>query len=253
MSFQTVPTYYSAPNFSIPPPEANGPLQLGSVITDLKEPIPLNPENVVPVPESEIVRSHLNGFSTTIKDSRNLSLGILAKLLGLDWFKTGPKINRDQSQEEHIFVKRLDTQYFSPSHEYMSASINLHPVKAFRLACRDRLPVFLITGIKVANGASANFVKAKAMGANMQLSVMASLPGLPVVEPQIGGQWNSEQGMSFEGSSDFVLAYRVTRMKWKKGEVNAKSYTLGATMVDDHGSISQPSGIKFSRSQGHPS
>ncbi|CAM1501763.1 Fc.00g037470.m01.CDS01 [Cosmosporella sp. VM-42] len=233
MSLKTVPTYYSAPNFSIPPPDSNGPLHLGTLIADLKDPIPLNSGVRLPIPDHEIFRGHLAGFSTTIKKSRDIELGIFLKLLGLEGLGGELSMNRGRSLDEQLFINRLETQYFNPSLAYMNGSMNLQPVKAFRQACRDSLPVFLITGIKVARGASASIVKARSVGGSGQLGVMEPFTGLAEVGPKAQSQWTTEQGISFHESSDFVLAYRVTRLRWKKGTAKGKPCTSGATMVDD--------------------
>ena len=232
MSLKPVPTYYSAPNFSIPPPDANGPLHLGTIIADLKDPVPLNRGVRVPIPEHEIFRSYLTGFSTTIKNSRNIELGIFTRLLGLEGLGGELGINRGRSQDEQLSIDNLETQYFNPSLEYMNGSMNLQPVKAFRQACRERLPVFLITGIKVARGASASIVKASSLGGTGQLGVMEPFTGLAEIGPKGQGQWTTEHSMMFDGSSDFVLAYRVTRLRWK-GVAKGKPYTSGATLSDD--------------------
>ncbi|KAK7417848.1 hypothetical protein QQX98_004323 [Neonectria punicea] len=234
MSLNLVPTYYSSPNFSIAPPDANGPLHLGSVIADLKDPVPLNPSIIVPIPADEIFKSHLTGFSTTLAKSRRLKLGILARLLGLNGPAAEPSVSQGRSQDEELSVRLLETQYFNPSPKYMDNSINLPSVKAFRKASRDRLPVFLVTGIKIARGASASIVRGKSVDSSVQASIVGGASGLVEIEPSVRGQWTTQREMSFRGSSDFILAYRVTKLMWKKGEVKGKAYTSGATMVDDN-------------------
>ncbi|KAL7961307.1 hypothetical protein V8C34DRAFT_274370 [Trichoderma compactum] len=233
MSIRTLPTYHSAPNFSIPPPDTNGPLQLGTLLADPSDPIPLNPVDRIPVQDDEIFRSQLVGFRTTTKRRSNGELGIFAKLLGLDGVGCTLSISGARSKEELLSVARLDTEFFIPSLEYIKLAIETPAVRAFRKASRDRLPLFLVTGIKIARGASASVQRGRAFGGGVE----AGMPDLATGVVELGalarGERNVESGIGFEDASDFVLAYRVSRVRKNKDEVKAQAYTRGATMVAD--------------------
>lgn len=233
MSVKLVPTYYSAPNFSIPPPESNGPLQLGSVIANLKDPAPLNPGLLIPIAENEKARTTLKGFSTTMKNSKNVELGIFARILGLDSLggELGGTLGR--SRDEQLFIQSLETQCFNPPLQYMNGVMNLQPVRTFREASRNRLPVYLITGLKVARGASASIVQAKSIGGTGEVGVMDPFAGIASIGPKAAAELSKEHRISFQESSDFVLGYRVTRLKWKKSGTSFKPVTSGATLVQD--------------------
>ncbi|KAL6826395.1 hypothetical protein V8C40DRAFT_244100 [Trichoderma camerunense] len=233
MSIRTIPTYHSAPNFSIPPPDANGPLQLGTLLADPSDPIPLNPIDRIPVQDDEIFRSHLVGFRTTTKRQSNGELGIFAKLLGLDGVGGKLSVSGAWSKEELLSVAHLDTEFFNPSLEYIKLAIEVPAVRAFCKASRDRLPLFLVTGIKIARGASASVLRGRAFGGGVE----AGMPDLATGVGELGAlarvERNVESEVGFEDASDFVLAYRVSRVKKNKDEVKAQVYTRGATMVSD--------------------
>ncbi|KPM41854.1 hypothetical protein AK830_g4743 [Neonectria ditissima] len=233
MSMNLISTYHSSPNFSITPPDANGPLHLGSVITDLRDPVALNPSIRVSIPEDEIMKTHLTGYSTTLKRSPDPRWGILTGLSGLSRPVAQQGTVQGRSYNEELVTKLLETHYFNPSSEYIEESINLQPVKAFRNASHDKLPVFLVTGIKIARGASIRIAKGMSVGGSAHIDATGGVTGLMTAGPFVSAQLTTNQEMNFDESSDFVLAYRVTRVRWKKGEVKSKAYTSGATIVDD--------------------
>jgi hypothetical protein len=84
MSIRTILTYYPAPNFPIPPPDANGPLRLGTLLADLGDPTPLNPTDRVLIQDEDIFRTHQIGFRTTTRRQGSEDLGIFGRPLGLD-------------------------------------------------------------------------------------------------------------------------------------------------------------------------
>lgn len=232
MSIRTIPTYHPAPNFSIPPPDVNGPLRLGTLLVDLHDPTPLNPADRIPIQDEEIFRSHLAGFRTKKRQQGNTELGIFARLLGLDGIGGMLSINGTQARDEMLSVARLDTEFFIPSLEYIKLAVEAPSVRTFCRATRGRLPMFLITGIKVARGASASVVRTRTVGGGVKGS-----PGTSIGQVELGvnveGEIRREDDMSFEDASDFVLAYRVARIRMKKDGVQAQTYTRGATMLAD--------------------
>lgn len=227
-----IPTYHPAPNFSIPPPDANGPLRLGTLLVDLHDPTPLNPADQVSIRDEEIFKSHLVGFQTVKRRQGNTDLGIFARLLGLDGVGGMLGVNGARTKNEILSVARLDTEFFMPSPEYIKLAVEAPSVRTFCRATRDRRPLFLITGIKVARGASASVVQMRTVGGGVK-GVPGTTVGLVELGAKAQGEIVKENIMSFEGASDFVLAYRVARVRTKKDGVQSKAYNRGATMLDD--------------------
>ncbi|PNP58963.1 hypothetical protein THARTR1_01211 [Trichoderma harzianum] len=232
---RTIRTYHSAPNFSIPPPDANGPLQLGSLLYELGDPAPLNTKDRRPVPEDEIFRSHVDRFGTAMSRQTSGELGIFAKLLGLDGVGGKLSINGARSKNEIslLLADRLDTMYFNPSREYVQLAMQTPSVRAFRDATRDQEPLFMVTGIKIARGASVSAMGGRALGGGIEAGMPDLATGLVQIGATAGGEMSRENRMGFQSSSDFVLGYRVSLINMKKDMVRPKVYTRGATMVSD--------------------
>ncbi|KAL6813100.1 hypothetical protein GGI42DRAFT_364437 [Trichoderma sp. SZMC 28013] len=231
---RTIQTYHSAPNFSIPPPDANGPLQLGSLLYELSDPAPLNTKDRRPVPEGDIFRSQVDQFGTAMSRQTSGELGIFAKLLGLDGVGGKLKINGARSKNEMLLVDRLDTMYFDPSTEYMKLAMQTPSVRAFRDATRDRKPLFMVTGIKTARGASVSAMGGRALGGSVEAGMPDLATGLVQIGATAGGEMSRENRMGFQSSSDFVLGYRVSLINMKKNTKRPKVYTRGATFVSDN-------------------
>ncbi|QYT04618.1 hypothetical protein H0G86_011523 [Trichoderma simmonsii] len=232
-TIHTVLTYHSAPNFSIPSPNANGPLQLGSLLYEISDPAPLNTKDRRPVPEDEIFRSHLDRFGAAMNRRTDGELGIFAKLLGLDVVGGKLSVNGAGSKNEILLVDSLDTMYFNPSREYMELAMQTGSVRAFRDATRDREPLFMVTGIKIARGASASAVGGRTLGGSVETGMPDLASGLVQIGVTAGGEMSRENRMGFQSSSDFVLGYRVSLINMKKDMKRLKVYTRGATMVSD--------------------
>ncbi|KAL6697359.1 hypothetical protein J3F84DRAFT_407037 [Trichoderma pleuroticola] len=209
---RTIQTYHSAPNFSIPPPDATGPLQLGSLLYEISDPAPLNTKDRRPVPEDEIFRSHVDRFGAAMSRQTSGELGVFAKLLGLDGVGGKLSINGARSKNEILLADRLDTMYFNPSREY---------------------PPFMVTGIKIARGASVSAMGGRALGGGVEAGMPDLATGLVQIGATAGGEMSRENRMGFQSSSDFVLGYRVSLINMKKDMVRPKVYTRGATMVSD--------------------
>ncbi|KFY83914.1 hypothetical protein V498_07876 [Pseudogymnoascus sp. VKM F-4517 (FW-2822)] len=91
MACQPIPKYHIAPNFSIPPVEAGGTLELGSIIGNI---------------------------ASTDEEPLNLDCGELS------WAP-------ERSAEDVYHFRCIDTIYFSPSQEYMKESMGQPDVKDY--------------------------------------------------------------------------------------------------------------------------
>lgn len=97
--------------------------------------------------------------------------------------------------------------------------------------CRYKKPVYVITGLKTVTGAAVKTNKQSA-SANM-VAIEATVPGVDgmpnlTVKPQISTKKEAKANMSWEGHSDFIFAYRVSKVWVKKGSILEEDYTKGA-------------------------
>ncbi|KAI1385109.1 uncharacterized protein F4822DRAFT_417329 [Hypoxylon trugodes] len=226
-----IPTYRRAPNFSIPP---NGPLKLGTIVEDLKELLPLNQSKQVDIPAGNTYYTKDKGFSITFEKIREHELGAVARIFGLESLgEIGTKYQRNA--ETAVYIRELETSHFYPSVEYIGASLALGDVKTYMEVTKKRYPVYMITGLKIAHGASWSLSRDSSVGATLEVTVPEPTT-VVAAGPKLSSTVSSKKTTSVEEADSFVLAYRATKIwyKWyNKSETKSRSYLAGATMAGD--------------------
>ncbi|UKZ62536.1 uncharacterized protein TrAtP1_003781 [Trichoderma atroviride] len=241
MSSQPVPKYHIAPNFSIPPIEAGGILQLGSIIANVEsaDDEPINKSCHVRIPQAELFCGHQKRFTAKRSWMERGDYGVWAKFIGIGGI--GGELNwaPERSTEDVYHFRSLDTIYFNPAYTYMEESMQQQDVKDYFVGSGNN-HVYMVTGLKTARGPSVrmhNSFKFKASG-ELSLNGSANLP----VEfgPRFNTSKDTRWDHGFEGSTDFIIGIRVRKLMYKKhwltriqNTLLAKEHNKGATMVDD--------------------
>ena len=224
-------TYILLPNMTTSPPP-QGPLHLGHIVRNPSDPevVPLNRRDRIAIPEAEIPPPDIKGgFTSTRGKLRSGSFGVWAQLLGALGLDAGAGF--EHANDEVIHVSRLETVVFDPDIEYVRQAMKSTSVNAFLETSKFALPVFMVTGLKIARGASTGNTAIRASCAKLGLSTL--VPGSSVnIGATTDATKQSYEGTSFEISTDFILAFRVRRVRWKKGRPEQKIYIKGASMMD---------------------
>ncbi|KAF2025167.1 hypothetical protein EK21DRAFT_117095 [Setomelanomma holmii] len=228
------PEYFIAPTWDFPP---NGPIVLGSIISSLKTP---HRRLALCLPgDNDVLSSSKTGVSLS-KDK--LSSGgvtvlttFLAGLLGL-----GVDVGAEwkKSDAKSFTFDRIDTTHFIPTEEYVTRCIENKAVRRFLETSRYRKSVYIITGVKVVSGAKGATTKSR--GTEGMLGVQADgtiLSGgmVPVGGgPELSRGRETKAAVSWEGSTDFVLAYKLSEVRVRKsGELKQeRDYLKGALLGD---------------------
>jgi len=119
---------------------------------------------------------------------------------------------------------------FDPDIEYVRQAVKSPAVTAFLVAAKFTIPVFMVTGLKIARGASAESAATRAAKAHLGLS--GKVPGVATIGSAADAAKSKYTSTSFEGSTDFILAFRVRRVRYKDGNLEQKIYTRGVSMMD---------------------
>lgn len=232
MSSRT-PTYVPSPNWDIP--ADSDVVVLGRLIKD-----PKNPQSKIPKSKdkphqpSKIYEGEKIDWQTTLDRLRSGSVGLWAKCLQV----VGGQLSLSQlksSIEDHRFTT-LETKYFLPDDEYLAGALQDPGVQAYLLVNNWRKPVYLITGIKIARGASVNTEDTTERSAKIEVKANTSSAGVPLAAgPQATYESRKKRGVTYAGSSDYIFAYQLTRMKPKtKGQdCKAQGYVKGAVFGKD--------------------
>jgi hypothetical protein len=142
------------------------------------------------------------------------------------------------SDEKAFKFDRMDTTTFIPTEGYVKRCIDNAGVRLFLETCRYRKPVYIITGVKVVSGAQGATTSSRAVegvvGAQVDGTVLSG--GMAPVGggPEVRGGKVTKNALSWEGSTDFVFAFKVSEVRVSKsGEVRReRDYTKGALYED---------------------
>ncbi|KAG8529012.1 uncharacterized protein KY384_006701 [Bacidia gigantensis] len=129
----------------------------------------------------------------------------------------------------------MDTCWFNPTKQYIADSVLDPGVQTYIKENKRRRPVYMITGLMIARGASASKKSMVDKGLHAQFGVDFSAIGVPAaLGPKIEVASGKEQTIHFDHATDFVLAYRLKKIKVKaKGAIKSKPYNTGALFDSD--------------------
>ncbi len=104
---------------------------------------------------------------------------------------------------------------------------------------RHRKPVYIITGLKTVTGEKAKSYISRSIGGMLDIEVDGTIWSGGTVPigggPGIEGKAARKEGTSWQGSSDFVFAFRVRKIKVQKtGTLEGdEDYKEGAMLEDE--------------------
>lgn len=237
-SIPHTPTYFLAPDCDFPP---DGLIALGSIIVNPKTPQKsLNHRNNkrVAVPIEDLQEAFQDNWENIVKYSRHGKVTIWASflqmVLGLG---TDVGWGLEQGRQDLCRFSRLETRYFEPSTAYIEESLKGEGVQAYISATRYRKPIYMVTGVKIARGASVTGRTVKKHEGTVKAGFDATvLMGVPVSGgPLVEMSSSTEREVKFDNCSDYVFAYRVIKVRIsKKGNVKRhKDFITGALLSMD--------------------
>jgi hypothetical protein len=216
------------------------------VYKDLLEMAPMNkkPEHRAAVPDDEIYPpTTQDGFDVTRSKLLTGDFGVWAKALGLSGVGGGAGAGAEKSAYESVSCTSVVTFYFDPDDDYVSRCLAAKPIKDYMTGSgKNRAPVFLLTGLKVAK--KLKFHTEESRRAHAELEASGSAPQATV---ELGANANlaseKAKALSFE-TGDIVVGFRVAKYQLEKPSLFGKKkdeekkpvgrlYIEGAEMLDD--------------------
>lgn len=242
------PTVLLALNFTTRP-FPHGPFDLGTLVEDLKNFYPINQgaDNRVPIPAGQQYADVKEDVHASAKLSHSGEASLLTRVL--DRSTAGDVSLRGQKSDEDVYrIERLETVYFYPPRSYVQKCLQLPDVRAFHEMSGFAEPVYLVTGLKLAWGATVAAERGRSYDATAQGSIAVPAGALApaALDASLGSlaskaQWAaaSDVSSSFGKPADFVLGIQVQKIYHKRefiiGErvLTTERVQKGAVLVDN--------------------
>lgn len=213
---QQRPTFLLAPNFATRP-FPKGPFDLGTLVEDIKDFYPLNQgaDNRVPIPTGERFSDVKEDFRASVNLSRTGEAGLLARVLDQS-IAGNVRLKGQKSDEDVYWMQRLETVYFYPQHGYIKKCLQLPDVREYLEMSSFKAPVYLITGLKIAWGATISTERGRSYHTTAEGSI--TVPGAAGVgiTSKAGLAAASDVSSSFSKPADFVLGIQVQKIYHKR-------------------------------------
>lgn len=226
-------TYFLMPNFNYQPDKY---LKLGQLIKSHDNPLELLSEPLEPLPERQNLP--VRGWGVSKSDGHRFSIGIFTQFLA-QIFGIGADIDATTFKQitSRIDADELDTQFFEPNDDYVARSAGRDKVKEY-LQQHPFKPIFMITGLKIVRGAKYSSTTSTYVEGAAQVGFDASVfSGVPVqAGPKMKVTKSRAEQMWFDGSADFIYAYRLQRVivTWRRRTIKNNLYSVGANTLS-HG------------------
>lgn len=154
------------------------------------------------------------------------NLGLWAKLAQLP-ITNNARIHWDEVEDGSYKVPTMDTYSIEPTTAYVEASVA--SVSAEILKSGDNL--YMVTGVKIARGGEGSNKESKNVGVENETGVDLTTSGAPVeVGTQVSYSKGAHNNQEFGSTGDFVFAYRVREVFYKRGVLKTKEYNKGAVL-----------------------
>lgn len=162
------------------------------------------------------------------------SVGVWAKFLQVVGVTAQANFNWNNADDMAHTFERLDTYSIEPTPEYLKASIETVAGDAIKKGER----LYMITGVKVARGAVGTIFSSRTVGVRGRVGASGASQGVDAEGgPYLDASRNEYSGVSYGESSDFVFAYRVREILYRKRDYKTR---VGDAM---YGGAEAPLGI----------
>jgi len=231
-----VKTWIPAPNWDVP--AASPVVVLGSIIEDPKNPESrINKNGPVAVPDTKIQQGQKTDWETTTDELRSGKIGLWAQCLQVIGLGGDFSLSALKSSLENHKFEFLETKYFLPDEieGYMDESVFDDYVQAYFEVAKK--PVYMITGLKIARGSVVETKEKKEYGGDGKLGIDLKPVAVPLTFGPKGEFKNQkERTVGWGGSTDYIFAYRLTRIRSRKyGTYKTDKFNKGAVFDKDGG------------------
>lgn len=206
-----------------------GAIVLGAILKSPWDPEePLNDEPPPPIPHENIRRHEEPSWSWARELEKEAGGGVFASFL--QFLGAGGEIDGTLGRRhtEIYDADRLTTEIFVPDKRYLERSVQDDGVRDALVNASRGSKVFMVTGLKIAYGATRALQTLEKCGMHVQVGGDITALSVPLTVGPIGHWSSSVREALSAGKSDFVFGFKLMQLKYKKGSLASKSYDRGA-------------------------
>jgi len=204
-------------------------IKLGYVWRDPRDPGTFIGEPVA-IPETIKVNHNFKG--AWVKDMGKKTSGSFALLAKLFSLPIGGSLNAsyEDVKDGKYTIPSMDTYSFEPTEDYVLASIEAVSQDILRTGAS----LYMVTGTKIARGGQGSRKESRKVGFEESARIDGSSVGAPVEAGEKAGLFReSHDNEEFGSTGDFVFAYRIRKIIYRKGILKTEEYNKGAVMGEE--------------------
>ena len=235
--------YFLAPSWDYTP--GDGRIAIGNLITDPTDAVPpMVSAKSGDIDATKVLKSHKTGVEWTRQRQKEKRFGIWTRFLALLGIGVNAGVSRDSSKDTVSKFEKMVTEELildGSEESYVREAIKATNVKRYLERNRFKKPLYMIVGVKWVTGAAAKSATARDKSDKLSVSLDATGEGIPLsIGPEASISRASGNALSFEGSSDAVIAFRVRRVRIRKeGDIDMREYSDGALLGVDSASVDE--------------
>ncbi|KAG6356101.1 hypothetical protein INS49_015486 [Diaporthe citri] len=237
--------YFLAPSWDYPP---KGSIVLGNIIVSPTRPVPPLIAVASAAGSQGLISSTKHGVEWQKGKTSAHKFGIWTKFI--DFLGINVGIDVSSGSDDTFRFEKMRTEEFFPDGEYINTLLKRSPV-ATRMLTKQHKDLFVIVGVKTVSGAAVKRAHSGNAGGSLDISIDATVAGSPVpasIGPSVVSSSEDNESVSFEGSDDFVFAFRVQKLRVKRREENVRQedYAKGALFEYGAGRRKEPEALEIS-------
>jgi hypothetical protein len=203
-------------------------MSLGSIIDSPWTPEEALNDDAPPEIPPELLRSREEtSWSWTREFERSRGGGLFASFL--QFLGVGGEIGGtvDRTRTDVYAADRMLTEEFSPDKRYLEKCLQDDGVRDMFVGPGRKSKLYMITGLKIAYGATKAMELMKKRGMHAQVGVDVSTVGVLSLGPKINVSSSATEKLG-AAKSDFVFGFKLRRLRYKKGVVTDEAFDRGA-------------------------
>ena len=201
----------SSPTYHIVGKVPLGHIQLGTLIDDLGDIVPLNPNEELNLGQDRLYCEHETTFTASREDMLKGNCGVGLKVLAMQ----AAEASAGGERGDHDTYKfgSLDTLFFYPTKADYQEAVKSKGLTEY-LEGSGYSPVYLITGIKTGRRPAVDLQRTRKVNAALDVSIDTGT-GISV-GPKLDASKSVVLKQGSEESTDYIWAVRVQKLSYRK-------------------------------------